>query len=46
MSQAERADLERESEHAFATNEEAHAYRIRKLNVVTDAESLLERLKS
>jgi hypothetical protein len=45
MSPAERADLEREVGHPFSTNEEAHTYRVYKLNVVTNMESLMERLK-
>lgn len=45
MSAAERADLEREAGYVFQSNEDAHRYRIRKLNVVTSTEDLAERIE-
>lgn len=45
MSDRERADLEREAGHSFSSNEEAHRYRIHKLNVVTSSADLRERIE-
>lgn len=41
----EREALEREAGYAFVSDEEAHRYRMRKLNVVTDVEEFARRFE-